>query len=323
MADTLVEFLEGRANRFGSRTALLIKPGFRYRKTSYAALWEQAGRVASLLQQRGLVKGDRALLWAPNMPEWVVAFFGCIRAGVVLVPLDLRSAPDFVVRVVAKTRPRLAIVSRHTPASYSDMGIPRLRLEELESLCEAASEPRGVQISPDDLVEVMFTSGTTGDPKGVMLTHRNLLSDLDAASQYIPSKPSYRLLSILPLSHMFEQLGCLLMALRGGASVTYPTSRQPSVLFRTMKERRITTMLLVPQALDLFMKGIEREVQRQGKERLWRQMMRASRYTPFPLRRLLFWQVHRRFGGRLDFIVSGGAYLDPELGEKWSLLGVR
>ncbi|MEE9284452.1 MAG: AMP-binding protein, partial [Dehalococcoidia bacterium] len=320
---TIIEFLEESAQTFGQRTALLFKPGIRYQKWSYAQLWEGAGKVATLLEQRGLKKGDRALLWAPNCPQWVLAFFGCIRAGVIAVPLDLRSPDDFVERVVSKSSPSLAFVSRLTPGGGEGLDMPLVRLEELEPLTNDLPAPQEPEVSSADIAEIMFTSGTTGDPKGVMLTHGNILADLEGVRQYIPGKPSYRLLSLLPLSHMFEQMGGLFQALACGASVTYPTSRQPAVLFRTMQETKVTTMLLVPQALDLFMSNIEREVRRQGKERLWNVLMVIARRTPFRMRRYLFRQVHRRFGGHLDLIVSGGAALAPELGEKWALLGVR
>ncbi|MBI4338814.1 MAG: YihY family inner membrane protein [Chloroflexi bacterium] len=323
MADTLVQFLQEASDKFGSRPALFFKPAFRYRQWSYRQLWEESGKVAALLQQRGLQKGDRAILWAYNCPQWVLAFFGCLRAGVIAVPIDLRSAPEFVTKVVAKTRPKLAFVSRLTPPMEQRMEMECISVEELEGLCEHLPALQDVPVAKDDLAEIMFTSGTTGDPKGVMISHWNLLSNLEAASQYIPCKPSYRLLSVLPLSHMFEQMGCLLMALSNGASVTYPASRQPSVLFRTMRERRITTMLLVPLALDLFMKGIEREVERQGKERLWNALLTMAKRTPFHLRRVLFRRIHKQFGGKLELVISGGAALDPELGAKWQLLGVK
>ena len=169
----------------------------------------------------------------------------------------------------------------------------------------------------------MFTSGTTGDPKGVMLTHRNLTANIEGISQYIYCDPSSRLLSILPLSHMYEQMGGLFVTLYYGASVTYPTSRQPTVLARTMRERKITIMLLVPQGLELLMNGIEREVARQGREALWNRLLKIAERLPFRLRRRLFRRVHKQFGGKLDFIVSGGAALDPDLGRKWELLGVK
>ena len=320
---TVVEFLKRCVDAHGSRDALLFKPGFRYQLWSYDRLWKESGQVATLLQSRGLVKGDQAILWGPNSPQWVLIFFGCLRAGVVVVPLDLRSAPDYVERVVSRVSPKVAFTSRYTPKGDVTLGIPEMTFEELEGHIEGLGAPGLVETGPDDLVEIMFTSGTTGDPKGVMLTHRNLTANLEGISQYITCDPSSRLLSILPLSHMYEQMGGLLTALYFGASVTYPTSRQPTVLARTMRERRVTTMLLVPQALELLMNGIEREVRRQGKEALWLKLLKVAEKTPFPLRRYLFGRVHRQFGGKLDFIVSGGAALDPDLARKWESLGVK
>ena len=321
--DTIVDFLHEATTQHGSRDALLIKPAFRYIRWSYDQLWEDSGRVATLIQRRGLVKGDQAILWGPNSPHWVLAFFGCLRAGVVLIPLDLRSALDYVARVISRTDPKLAFVSRLTPKEDVELDIPELYLEELESAIYGLPDPTPVTIHKNDLAEIMFTSGTTGDPKGVMLTNRNLTANIEGITQYISVARSSRLLSILPLSHMYEQMGGLFMALHSGASVTYPTSRQPTILARTMRERKVTTMLMVPQALELLMNGIEREVRRQGKERLWRVLLKVAERSPFGVRRHLFRTVHKQFGGKLDLIVSGGASLDLDLGRKWELLGVK
>ena len=323
VGETVIDLLQGAVERYGSRHALLFKPAFRYQHWSYSRLWNESGQVATLLQRRGLTKGDQVILWGPNSPHWVLIFFGCIRAGVVLVPLDLRSAPDYVARVISRIDPKLAFTSRFTPKEEVDLGVPEIAFEELEAAIQGLPQPEPVDISPDDLTEIVFTSGTTGNPKGVMLTHRNLTANVEGVSQYISCKPSSRFLSILPLSHMYEQMGGLLIAFYYGASITYPTSRQPTVLARTMRERRITIMLLVPQALELLMNGIEREVKRQGREALWDRLLRIAEATPFPLRRLLFRRVHKQFGGKLDFIVSGGAALDQDLGRKWEMLGVK
>ena len=320
---TIVDFLRDAVKAHGPRDALLFKPGFRYQRWSYDRLWAESGQVATLLQRRGLSKGDQVLVWGPNCPQWVLIFFGCLRVGVVAVPLDLRSAPDYVERVISRITPKLAFTSRYTPKGDVDLSLSEITFEELESEIHELPEPGQVDIQPDDLAEVMFTSGTTGDPKGVMLTHRNLAANIEGITQYITCDTSSRLLSILPLSHMYEQMGGLLTVLHFGASVTYPTSRQPTVLARTMRERQITTMLLVPQGLELLMNGIEREVRRQGKGALWDKLLKIAERTPYPLRRRLFGRVHKQFGGKLDFIVSGGAALDPELGRKWELLGVK
>ena len=197
--ETVVDFLRGTVEKYASRDALLFKPAFRYLRWTYSRLWDESGQVATLLQRRGLTKGDQVILWGPNSPHWVLIFFGCLRAGVILVPLDLRSAPDYVERVVSRTDPKLAFTSRLTPKGDVDLNVPEIAFEELESAIAGLPQPEQADIGPDDLAEIMFTSGTTGDPKGVMLTHRNLTANIEGISQYISCDPSSRLLSILPL----------------------------------------------------------------------------------------------------------------------------
>ena len=321
--ETVIDFIRTATERYGPLDALLMKPGFRYMRWTYSQVWTQSGQVATLLQGGGLTKGDRVILWGPNSPHWVIIFIGCLRAGVAVVPLDVRSEADYVSRVLSKTEPKLAFTSRFTPKGELDLDVPEIAFEDLEAAIAGLPGPKDVNVGPHDLAEIMFTSGTTGDPKGVMLTHRNLKANIEGISRYISCEPSSRLLSILPLSHMYEQMGGLFMAMVSGASITYPTSRQPTVLARTMRERRITIMLLVPQGLELLMNGIEREVERQGKQALWTLLLRIAAWTPFQLRRHLFRRVHRQFGGELDFIVSGGAALDPDVGRKWELIGVK
>ncbi len=178
---TLVEFLERIAQRSGPRPALLAKSVDGFRAWSYADLWEGSGRVAAMLQSYGLKKGDRAVLWGPNSPRWALAFFGCLRAGVVVVPLDVRSGDQFVQRVVDRTQPKFVFASLETPDRPAGLDAPECILEVLEEACEGLESPEPVEIDPDDLVEVMFTSGTTGTPKGVMLSHRNLVANLQSA----------------------------------------------------------------------------------------------------------------------------------------------
>ena len=133
VGDTVVEFLRNSVATHGPRDALLFKPGFRYQRWSYDRLWNESGQVATLIQQRGLTKGDQVLLWGPNSPQWVLIFFGCLRAGVIVVPLDLRSAPDYVERVVARVTPKLAFTSRFTPKGGLNLDVPEITFEELET----------------------------------------------------------------------------------------------------------------------------------------------------------------------------------------------
>ena len=314
-AGTLGGLLSEAAGHYGPNPALVIKPGLRTHVVTYAELERLSLRVAHLLQGKGIEKGDRVLLWASNVPEWVEVFFGCMSIGVVVVPIDVRSSLDFVRAVAQQTSPKLAVLSRVTGRLAEELGIPSIQLEELETLLAAEPIPAAsVSVEADDLAEIVFTSGTTGDPKGVMLSHGNIVANVRSANDVLPIKQNFRLLSLLPLSHMFEQSVGLLAALSGGARVVYPVSRQPSVLFRTMAENQITMLCLVPQALQLFWNAIEREARREGREATLTRLLRLAERLPMNLRRVLFRSIHARMGGGLEVVISGGAYLDPGTG---------
>jgi len=267
---TLCQLLQGAAAEFSSKTAVLMQRGYRIERWSYQYLWEFSERLATYLRGKGLQHGDRLLLWAPNMPEWVGLYFGCLRAGVILVPIDVRSTPDFVVKVKEKTSASYLFVSQINQEQGSKLGIPMQYLEDLSQELDGVSSDSCLP-SPaeEDIAEVMFTSGTTGEPKGVILTHRNIVSNVLASAQVISIDTSSRVLSLLPLSHMLEQTVELMTLLKFGATVVYPASQQPGLIFRTLKEQRITTIVLVPQILQLFWNAIEREVKKQGREQLW------------------------------------------------------
>src|SRR5262249_23182081 len=154
------------AARYGRNPALAIKPTFRTLTTTYEELEQLALRTGRLLQERGVRKGDRVLIWAPNTPAWVAAFFGCQKIGAITLPLDVRTSPSFAASIVRQTEPRLAFLSRQTAVESEGLGVPVVLLEELESaLPPTAALIEEPAISPSDLAEIMFTSGTTGDPK--------------------------------------------------------------------------------------------------------------------------------------------------------------
>ncbi len=320
---TLCQLLQGAAAEFSSKTAILMQRGYRIERWSYQYLWEFSERLATYLRGKGLQHGDRVLLWAPNMPEWVGLYFGCLRAGVILVPMDVRSTLDFVVKVKEKTSASYLFVSQINQEQGSKLGISIQYLEDLSQELDGVS-PDSCLPSPaeEDIAEVMFTSGTTGEPKGVILTHRNIVSNVLASAQVISIDTSSRVLSLLPLSHMLEQTAELMTLLKFGATVVYPASQRPGLIFRTLKEQRITTIVLVPRILQLFRNAIEREVKKQGREQLWQHLLRVASHMPAALHRLLFRQVHRQMGGCLQFLICGGAYLDPELARYWELLGI-
>ena len=320
--ETLNDILEESARKFGTKDALTIRPGFRTRSWTYRDLNEVVPRVARYLKDTGLKKGDRVLIWGVNRPEYGIAFLAALRVGAILVPLEANYAAEFAQKIAERTRASGAIVSSQTLARAQTLGLPLYQMEVLPDLARQCTPLEKAALTGDDLAEVVFTSGTTGDPKGAMLSHRNILSNAVAASQIFPIGPKQRLLSFLPLSHMFEQLGGFFTVLLAGASVIYPTSRQPAVVRRTFKERKVSMVLITPAVVKSLMLAIERSAEAQGKKELFEKLRRIARRLPMGLRRLVFFSVHRQFGGRFRYIISGGAALDPALGESWRELGI-
>jgi long-chain acyl-CoA synthetase len=154
-----------------------------------------------------------------------------------------------------------------------------------------------------------------------MVAHDNLLATMASINLVIPPL-HHRIVSVLPLSHLFEQAIGLIYALSVGADILYIRSRNPRILFAALQAHRVTSMVLVPQILDLFWSAIEREVDRSGRRATFDRLRAIARHLPYPVRRLLFRSVHRRLGGSLSLFVSSGAFLPPALQEAWEDLGI-
>ena len=173
MSENLVNFIDKISEDFANKPGLLFKPGFKYVSWTYKQLGEDSKKAASYFKSLGLEKNDRVIIWAPNSPMWVISFFACVRSGLILVPLDIKSPPEFVDTVISKTNPKLVLLSRFTPVDCNSLDVPVMYLEDLPNLLKGENDFDPIDISADDIAEVMFTSGTTGDPKGVILTHQN------------------------------------------------------------------------------------------------------------------------------------------------------
>ena len=317
--ETLIDLLRAAAEAHGDKTALSMRMGLRKDTWSYARLWRAAHAVArSLREEARLAPGDRLIVWGPNCPQLVATYFGAMLARIVVVPLDPYSTPEFIGRVAEKTA---------AAAIITGFGVPALagyRMIHLTDLPFAAGGPLfGECPAASDVAEIVFTSGTTGEPKGVILTHRNIVANVQSARDLIPEDSRYRLLSLLPLSHMLEQTVGLYLPLLNGNTIYYPTSRQSSVILKLMRRHRIITMVAVPQMIGLLLDGIEREARRQAKSRQWQRAQRLAGHLPLRMRRYLFRRVHRSLGGCFEFFICGGAYLSPELARAWERLGVK
>jgi long-chain acyl-CoA synthetase len=320
--ESLIELTETAVAKHGRNTALLIKPGFRTHIWSYADIGAQVPRIARVLRERGVEPGDRVLIWAVNRPEWALAFLGLLWAEGIAVPVDVRSTDELVLKIAAQTRSKLVLASLPTMKAAGRLELPMLTVESLVDTAKKAEPLPRPEITPDTLAEIVFTSGTTGDPKGVMLSHRNVATNAASLSSVVPLGPETRLLSILPLSHMYGLNPGLLAPMLAGAQMIYPTSLQPPVLARTFRERKVTMLLAVPQIVKLLTNSVERRVDADGRRATYERLHAIGARLPMPLRRLLFRPVLSRFGGALRYFAVGGAAMNPNIARRWEVMGV-
>lgn len=321
---TVWAFIERAIARYADAPALALRGVEPELRWTYRDLGERIELAARRLVAAGVGRGERVLLWGANRPHWGAVFFALLRLGAIVVPLDRRSSVEFARRIAERTRPCAVALDPDLAELAPQLG-PRLLLDDLAAAGDPAALPPPPLPSggPDDLVEIVFTSGTTGDPKGVMVTNRNLLANVRSMDLVVHLGPRYRIVSLLPLSHLFEQTVGLIDVLGSGASTVYLQTLKPANILEAIREERVTCLLVVPQLLELFLQGIEREVRRSGKQRQWELLHRIAPWIPFRWRRRLFGPLHAKLGGCFEFFVVGGAALDPELGRRWENMGIK
>lgn len=324
---TINSFLDDYARR-GAETAYVHRRGLRTVRWSYRRVAETARRFARELESRGIDKGERVIVWASNGPEWVAAFFGCVLRGAVVVPLDVESAPEFAARVQRQVSARLLLTddARHTAAAESLPGVPTVGLDGLTELV-ARHRPDPYDdagLGPEDLVEIIFTSGTTDEPRGVQLAHRNFLANLAPLEEEIARYLKWerlvhpvRFLNLVPLSHVFGQfMGIFVPQLLGG-EVHFHDSLNPSELVETIRRERVSVAVTVPRMLETLREHVERQEVSRGFARSFEAAKGAN-----PLAKWWrFRRVHRRFGLKFWAFITGGATLPEETETFWRRLG--
>jgi long-chain acyl-CoA synthetase len=331
---TLVDVLEGAAVSYGERMAVgLRRDDGSVQSWSYRELDHRSRLVAWRLRARGLQSGDRLLTWSPSCPELAAVYFGAMRAGVILVPLDLRMAPDAVRRIAERSEVGQVVIGTGRDApDPAEADLDTLSVVTTDDLCAepgagipadwASTIADWPRPSQDDVYLLVYTSGTTGTPKGVTLTHRNTVEGIDAFHTVVPDI-EYRVASLLPLSHLLEQSVGLYLTLDLGASVLYIRSLNPRVITEAIRGHRTTAMVVVPQVLDLFWSGLVREVERRGQTASFQRLLRIARPLPLPLRRWVTRRVREPFlGADFRLFVSAGAFLPPMLQRSWEDIGI-
>jgi long-chain acyl-CoA synthetase len=324
--------------RWGNRDLAYVFPrGYRHERWSYQRVAQVAYQFARELESRNIGKGDAVLLWSPNCAEWVAAFLGCALCGVVAVPVDDAANPGFARRISTQVRTKLMLCPRDRVATFD-----RLLTEKYATIDPAdlegavAAHPsqrfRPAQIQPTDPLEIVFTSGTTAEPKGVVLTHANVIGNLVPIENEMKKYLKYerlvhpiRFLNLLPLSHVFGQfLGIFLPPLLGG-TVIFENTFNPTEIMATIRRERVSVLVAVPRMLESLKQKVERDVDDSLDDGRGRENF-AARYVGAEKQHFLrrwwtFRDVRRQFGWKFWAMISGGAALDREAEEFWHRLG--
>src|SRR5438874_360496 len=321
----------------GDKTALLVFGRKDRHRWSFQKLATCARAFANGLAKQDFKRGDTVALFAENSPEWIAAALGIIRAGMVAVPLDVQLGEKTLVHILQDSDARAIITTRKRVEWIEKLDLkekPKLILLDAgeESSAEADwkqflenEETELPPVSCDDEAVLFYTSGTTGPPKGVPLSHGNIVSQLDAAAEVDLIKGGDRVLLPLPLHHVYPFVIGMLAPLALGLPLILPFSLSGQQLLRALRE--VTAIVGVPRLYSALYSGIEARVKSSGwiAPRLFRVFLAASGFARqwfgFRVGKLLFRSLHKRFGENLRLLASGGAALDPGLAWKLEALG--
>jgi len=310
---------------------------------TYDELRRMAEAIARWLAARGIQPGQRIAILADNHPRWLAAYLGIIASGGTTVPLDTAYHTDQVAKLLRDSGSVLLIsdqkhfaVAREA-AEGTEIG---LVLTDSELPAEAGAEASFASIlrqeaggfppvarGPDDLASLLYTSGTTADPKGVMLTHQNLLAEADAVFAWAHLGPEDAILGVLPMFHVLSQMANLLLPLVAGARVVFLSTLNTTELLRALSEREITAFAVVPQFFNLIHQRIFKEVAERGFAakaafRILTGVNLRSRRLGFNPGRVFFRRVHDLFGRRMRYLVTGGSRFDPRIAQDFYALGI-
>jgi long-chain acyl-CoA synthetase len=308
--------------RHAAETAVVAHRGNRRYRTTYGELAELAGRFAAELELRGVAVGDRVVLWGENSAEWIGVFFGCLMRGVIVVPLDAAGSSEFTDRVVRDVAPKLIVGDRSLLRSLTTK-VPQLLLSKIHSHLPA--EPMfAVSNAVNELTpfQIVFTSGTTSEPKGIVHTHRNVLASLQPIENEIAKYRKYerwvhplRFLHSLPLSHVFGQFMGLWVPPLLAAEVHFGEQLEAARMTELIRRERISVLVAVPRVLHLLRAhllgrfgSLAQELEQAKGFSIWKRWWR-------------FRQVHGALGWKFWAVISGGATLPAELEGFWNRLG--
>ena len=273
-----------------------------------------AAALRARFRAQGIAKGDAAVIWSESRPGWVAALWACLLDGIIVVPVDPQSSKNLFERIAEKSQPKVVLLGERVP--HIDHA---WLLAEIEQASDA-SPLAPASIDPNDTAEIVFTSGTTAEPKGVVITHRNLLANLEPFALEIPKYQKYagpfqplRILNLLPLSHLFGQSLALFIPPLIPVSVVFMTGTSAQEVVRQIHSRKISAVVAVPKILEVLRDLAARDFPEAASA--------SEARGHWLVRWWRFRRIHRLFGWKFWCFISGGAPLAPDIERFWSSLG--
>jgi long-chain acyl-CoA synthetase len=307
--------------RYGRETAVVRHVGVRRRVTSYEEIARLAGRFAALLDGRGIGLGDRVVVWGENSAEWVAAFYGCMLRGVIAVPLDAYGTAEFAARVAADVRPSLIVGDAELLPTLEGEW-PKVCFEDWMALLPVEEAGPVAELSRDTPLQILFTSGTTGEPKGIVHTHGNVLASIEPIADGARGYMRYerlvhplRFLHTLPLSHVFGQTMGLWIPPIFAAEVHFESRLTASRLIETIRRERISVLAGVPRVLAMLKSYLEAEY-----PDLPARLAAAQGISAW-MRWWRFRDIHAAFGLKFWAFITGGGALPGAVEQFWNGLG--
>jgi long-chain acyl-CoA synthetase len=321
------------------RVAMQVKEGEGYRRLTFEDVLTRIHGLSNSLVERGIHSGDRIAIVAENRPEWVITYLGILSAGATAVPLDIQMPQEQLLSFLTTSQSRLVFASVKTGALVQKLSgsIEVVSMDAATSpqqpsmrdlIDQGQQKPlKTVRIDPEDVASLLYTSGTTKKPKGVLLTHRNFMSNAKALMGEGLAGADDNFLAMLPLHHAYPFMTAFLVPIFLGAKITFLQSLKGPDLVQCIHETGVTIMVGVPQIFAMIRRAIYDQLDRRPTPARWlfTRLIRLSdlikTHTGWNPGRRLFTPIHRRFGPSLRLLCSGGARLDPKVSQDLDSLG--